>query len=107
MDMKIIHLENIIDNTKEQEIYSDDEYGLDVLVIYSEDSWINKQQNKQVIDVFNNCTEIHYMYDSKNKRIAFESDIHQSGCNHSIDDIETIVIKLSTERNINFIKSFI
>jgi hypothetical protein len=104
--MKLIHLGNEIDTTKEQELLSDNENGFKVTVKYKEDSWMSKHEGRQVVDVFNNCTEVHYMYDTVirkyEKRIAFESDIHQTGCTRSVDDIEIVIVELATNRVLAF-----
>ncbi len=41
------------------------------------------------LDIFRNVTEIHYNFPSLlNPSIAFESDIHGTGCTRFIDDIK-------------------
>lgn len=50
--------------------------------------------------VLRNVTEIHYRYPSTyqgDARIAFESDIHSTGCTYKISDIEEFETSLETE----------
>ena len=50
--------------------------------------------------VLRNVTEIHYNYPSTyqgDARIAFESDIHSTGCTYKISDIEQFETSLETE----------
>lgn len=50
--------------------------------------------------VLRNVTEIHYNYPSSyagEARVAFESDIHQTGCTYKISDIEEFETSLETE----------
>ena len=50
--------------------------------------------------VLRNVTEIHYNYPSffpADARIAFESDIHSTGCTYNLSDIEEFETSLETE----------
>ena len=50
--------------------------------------------------VLRNVTEIHYRYPSSyagEARVAFESDIHQTGCTYKVSDIEEFETSLETE----------
>ena len=48
--------------------------------------------------VLRNVTEIHYKYCRAGEaRVAFESDIHQTGCTYKISDIEEFETSLETE----------
>lgn len=50
--------------------------------------------------VLRNVTEIHYRYRSfspDDDSIAFESDIHSTGCTYKISDIEEFETSLETE----------
>lgn len=50
--------------------------------------------------VLRNVTEIHYRYPSSyqgDARIAFESDIHSTGCTYKVSDIEEFETSLETE----------
>lgn len=50
--------------------------------------------------VLRNVTEIHYRYPSSylgGVRIAFESDIHSTGCTYKLSDIEEFETSLETE----------
>lgn len=98
--MELTYLNNELNVTKEHELFSDNENGFKVTVTYKKDSWISKNEFKEVVEVFNNCTEVHYMYESivprNDKRIAFESNIHRTGLTRSVDDIKSIVIENAT-----------
>ncbi len=67
---------------------------------------MSKSEGKKLIEVFNNCTQIHHMYDTiirkDEKRIAFESDILSTGCTHSVSDIELVVVELADSREVAF-----
>lgn len=50
--------------------------------------------------VLRNVTEIHYRYPSSyqgDARIAFESDIHSTGCTYKVSDIEEFETSLEFE----------
>ena len=50
--------------------------------------------------VLRNVTEIHYRYRSsslRDDRIAFESDIHSTGCTYKMSDIDEFETSLETE----------
>ena len=51
---------------------------------------------KDRTQVMHNVTEIHYGYSSsfKQKRIAFESDIHGTGCTYNVCDIDEFETEL-------------
>lgn len=104
--MKIVYLGSEIDSDKEREILTENEHGFKVTVTYKRDSWMSVRSGKQVIDVFNNCTEVHHMYDTiirlDDKRIAFESDIHKTGCTRSVDDIECVNIESALSKEDEF-----
>lgn len=54
---------------------------------------------KDHTQVLRNITEIHYGYKSslKRKGIAFESNIHETGCTYDIVDIEEFETESETE----------
>ena len=57
------------------------EFGMKVVVKYTE-----KFNNRE--ETFNNVTEIHYGFASvDDNQIAFESDIHRTGCVKQFNDI--------------------
>jgi hypothetical protein len=59
-------------------------YGMKVAIKYNE-----KHTNRVKEEILNNVTEIHYNFPSViSGRIAFESDIHNTGCLRAIDEIE-------------------
>ena len=53
-------------------------------------------------ETFNNCTEVHNGYDFNCSKIAFESDIHATGCTRNKYDIESVTIELATEKMSEF-----
>ena len=59
---------------------------------------------KDLTQVLRNVTEIHYGYPSvqKRKRIAFESDIHGTGCTYEVNDINEFEATPETEKAENF-----
>jgi len=49
--------------------------------------------------IIRNVTEIHYGYDSPlPNRIAFESDIHHTGCTYDFDEIKEFETSLEEEK---------
>ena len=51
-------------------------------------------------EVLRNVTEIHYRYPSSydgEARVAFESDIHSTGCTYKVSDIEEFETSLEVE----------
>ncbi|HWY34087.1 MAG TPA: hypothetical protein VNX68_05530 [Nitrosopumilaceae archaeon] len=102
--MKLIYFGVELDATKEREILSGGKFGLNVTVTYKKDSWMSKHEGHQVVDFYNNCTEVHNLYSdaiTKN-RIAFESDIHSTGCNRDIEDIESVNIQVANKKEATF-----
>ncbi len=102
--MKLIYLGEELDSTKEKEILSGSKFGFNVIVVYKIDSWMSQHRKEQVVDVFNNCTEVHHLYESydSEKRIAFESDIQRTGCTRKVDDIESVEIHIATKQRKRF-----
>lgn len=89
----LIYLDEELDNNKEYELLSDNEYGFDVKIIYGINSY--HQEKEQYI---HNVTEVHYLYKSFNgDRVAIESDIHSTGFNEYLKDIISIEINYSTK----------
>lgn len=91
--MKLYYLNTEIDNTKEHELYSDNNLGFEVIVTYKEDHWRYAKTPKEI---FHNCTEVHHlfpkMYEDEDDKIAFESDICCYGNNRNIKDLEKVEI---------------
>lgn len=103
--MKLIYLDKELDNTKEIEILSGSKFGFKVTVAYTMDSWMSKHAGRQMIDVYDNCTEVHYLYPQwtgNERRIAFESDIHGTGCNRKVEEIESVKIDIATKEYKSF-----
>jgi hypothetical protein len=103
--MKLTYLGEELDSTKEKEILSGSKFGFNVIVVYKIDSWMSKYEKEQVVDIFNNCTEVHNLFESfipREKRIAFESDIHHTGCTRNVDDIESVEIHIATKKRKRF-----
>ena len=89
----LLYLNGVLqDSTKEFEIFNEDN-GFTVIVIYKISSRKSKLDSYEIL---NNCTEIHNLYnidwESDPAKIAFESDIHGTGCNREAQDIEIVWI---------------
>ena len=59
------------------------------------------------IDNIYNCTQIHYGYTDMGlvhplTKIAFESDMHQTGFNRQIKDIQSVEITLATKKHYDY-----
>lgn len=107
---KLIYNGVELDLSKEQVIDSDDEFGFDVEVYYSDDPMYAPKYPDQV---FHNFDEVHYLYDGLHKedilqsdetmgweanRIAFESDnFHRTGCNRGVGQVDTVIINKATK----------
>jgi hypothetical protein len=96
--MKLIYLNKKLDTSKEHEIFSNNEFGLKVTVTFKPGNFSN--------EILNNCTEVHYKYKDlglhTTERIAFESDIHNTGCTYLIRNIKSVVIEEATEKEDEF-----
>lgn len=91
--MQIIYLGEELDATKEHQLFTENVFGFNVNIKYTEDSWYPV---KNVIAY--NCTEVHHMWSLDymgGASIAFESDILGTGFTRVIDTIESINIELS------------
>ena len=102
--MKLICLNEELDINLEHEIISENEFGFEVSIEYTETAWypIKKIQ-------LNNCTEVHWRFADifnlePSTKVAFESDIHHSGFNREINTIKTIIITLSEKIKDEFIE---
>lgn len=95
--MELIYLNKKLDTNLEHELMSENEFGFEVLIEYTENSWypIKKIQ-------LNNCTEVHWRFTDifnlePTTKVAFESDIHSTGFNREIETIKIIEIKHSNK----------
>jgi len=93
--MDILFNNKKLDSSKEHEIFADSENGFKVTVSYSNSFYGFDKGVKS--EIFYNVTEIHHKYPDiihdEGVRIAFESDVHCTGCNRNISDINSIVIE--------------
>ena len=101
--MELLCLNEELDINLEHEIISKNEFGFDVLIVYTEDSWYPFKKYK-----LNNCTEVHWRFTDifnpePTTRVAFESDIHKNGFNREINTIKSIIITLSEKEEKEFI----
>ena len=83
-----------LDTTKEYEFFSKDEpkgeFGFTATIKFKEDAtaWAGTTR------VCNNLTEVHSRH-RDGKDIAFESDIHGTGCNLPIENIESVTVEIA------------
>jgi hypothetical protein len=90
--MQLTFLGKQQDCNKELEVFSEPEheFGFIAKVIFKQDSWY---EYKEVF--YTNLTEVHFRYNDvihNRSRVAFESDIHRTGCTKELDDIESIEV---------------
>lgn len=93
--MKIIYLGEELDATKEHEIESNNEFGFDIEIKYTEESWYQTKER-----TFHNYTEVHHLWSLDymgGESIAFESDIQGTGFTRRISDIESVKIELANK----------
>ena len=91
--MKLVYLNKELDSSLEHELFSENEFGFKVTVTYKDSR----------IDIMNNCTEVHNKYESlRDDCIAFESDIHFTGCDRTNCDIESVIIENANKIEKNF-----
>ncbi len=66
----------------------EENFGFKVKIKYTENSAYARNETES--DIYRNVTEIHYCYPSSVnfKSVAFESDIHGTGCTIPLDDIK-------------------
>ena len=91
----INYLGSVLDSSKEHELFSEKSFGFDISVEYTSDSWMAKAGHST--SNFNNCTEFHWRYTDifnvdPSDGVAFESDIHCTGCTRKIKDIKSVTI---------------
>ena len=68
--------------------------GMRVVISYKE------REGDWEIEILNNVTEIHYNYTSvlSGLQIAFESDIHETGCTKNVADIDNFEAIIQNEK---------
>jgi len=68
--------------------------GMKVMISYKE------REGYWKIGILNNVTEIHYNYTSvlSGLQIAFESDIHETGCTKNVADIDNFEAIIQNEK---------
>lgn len=99
--MKLFYLGEKVNNRKEQNFESDEFlFGFCVEIKYRIDSWNYNCIQKLTL---HNCTQVHYGYTELGAvqpltKIAFESDVHSTGFNAEIKDIESVKIKIENKR---------
>ena len=92
----INYLGSVLDSSKEHELFSENlKFGFDISVEYTSDSWMSKAGHST--SKFNNCTEFHWRYTDifnvePSDGVAFESDIHCTGCTRKIENIKSVTI---------------
>jgi hypothetical protein len=91
-----------LDSNVEHELFLEEDFGLDIVVEYTPDSWMYKAGHK--VSKFHNCTEFHWRFNEDedwnlNKSAAFESDIHGTGCTRNIKDIVLVTITKAEKIN--------
>lgn len=105
--MKLNYCRKELNTCKEQNIESENEFGFSVIITYQkETSPLSRYFNESFIESIYNCTHVHYGYNDMSgesmKKIAFESDIHETGFTRVIKDIKNVEIKLSNKLHQNF-----
>jgi len=72
--------------------------GMRVVISYKE------REGDWEIEILNNVTEIHYNYTSvlSGLQIAFESDIHETGCTKNVADIDNFEAIIQNEKVVCF-----
>jgi len=72
--------------------------GMRVVISYKE------REGDWEIGILNNVTEIHYNYTSvlSGLQIAFESDIHETGCTKNVADIDNFEAIIQNEKVVCF-----
>lgn len=93
--MKLIKDNVELDSSIEHELFSG-ELGFTVTIVYTEESWLSEGLNEPYTETVNNITEVHHLYKSPigggRLKIAFESDIHNTGFTRDVNDIESVHI---------------
>jgi hypothetical protein len=75
--------------------------GMKVTIKFKKNSIYNGSTS-----ILHNITEIHHNYNtvyaSEGERIAFESDIHSTGCTYEVNDIQEYMTSLESEKSESF-----
>lgn len=102
--MKLIYLGEELDSNIEHELYSENEFGFNVTVTYTKDSFESKHLGGgQFTEKRFNCTEVHHRYKSFHGiKIAVESDIHCTGGTIDVVDVECVIIELATFKSAGY-----
>lgn len=106
--MKIIHLGEELDSSKEQQLFpnQDQEFGFTVIVVYKRHQGLSSylSSTKQKVEYYNNVTEVHVNYKKSMSllNIAIESSIHETGIWRNVDQIERVIIEIAEEKTENF-----
>jgi hypothetical protein len=100
--MEIIYLGKKLNPLEEHELFSENEFGFEIGIKYTEESWYPKKEQR----IFN-FTEFHWRYtdifnETPSDSVAFESDIHGTGFTKKICDIEKVEIRLAEKLHENF-----
>lgn len=90
----ISYLGQLLDPSKEHELFPTNEFGFTVKVKYNDHCPYLGDT-----DILNNVTEVHVNYRSfePEARVAFESDVHRTGMTRALDYINEIDIVEATE----------
>lgn len=94
---KITYLGKDLDVSQEHELFSENEFGFNIQIKYTEDSWYPVKEQRLF-----NFTEFHWRYTDifntePSDGVAFESDIHCTGCTRKVNVIESVNIELANE----------
>ncbi len=96
--MKLIYLGTELDSSKEHDLNSETKYGFNVKLTYTKDCSFSIHKGKQIVETYHNLTQVHNRFkrffgDENKHSIAFESDIHETGCHRELKILESVVIK--------------
>ncbi len=97
--MKLTYQGKELDTDIEHELFSNKGKCFNVDITYTEDCWISKAEGvNKFVESIKSYTEVHYHYERfasmlNFPRIAFESDILQTGFTREVNEIESVDIK--------------
>jgi hypothetical protein len=96
--MKLIYIEKELNPDVEHELFCGG-FGFLVEIKFADDSIFKGRK-----DYLHNVTEVHNLYrpSAIPKSIAFESDIHVTGCTYDQEFLEEVIIKKATKRYESF-----